>query len=106
MYIESIANLIMDTITKAELNLEKIFFKYSDKKQGYLEENISQICFESSKKKLVNLCKTRWVARHDALRVFIELYQAILETIFDIYEDKIWNLESITKSNGILQYYD
>ena len=42
----------------------------------------------------------RWVVRHDALRLFIELYQAILETMLDIYEDKTWNSESITKANG------
>ena len=65
-----------------------IFFKYSAKRQGLLEENITQLCVEPSKMKLVNLCKTIWVARHDALRVFIELYQAILETMLDIYEDK------------------
>ena len=35
------------------------------------------------------------------MRVFIELYQAILETMLDILEDKTWNSESITKSNGI-----
>ena len=29
-----------------------IFFKYSAKSQGLLEENITQICVESSKKKL------------------------------------------------------
>ena len=40
-------------------------------------------------------------ARHDALRVFIELYQAILVIMLDIYEDKTWNSESITKANGI-----
>ena len=51
--------------------------------------------------KLVNLCKTRRVARHEALPVFIELYQAILETMLDIYEDKTWNSESITKANGL-----
>ena len=42
-----------------------------------------------------------WVARHDALRVFMELYQEILETMIDIYEDKIWHSESITKANGL-----
>ena len=35
------------------------------------------------------------------MRVFIELYQAILKTMLDIYEDKIWNSESITKANGL-----
>ena len=43
----------------------------------------------------------RWIARHDSLRVFIELYQAILKTMLDIYEDKTWNSESITKYNGL-----
>ena len=42
-----------------------------------------------------------WVAIHDALRVFIELYQTILETMLDIYKDKIWHSESITKANGL-----
>ena len=32
-----------------------IFFKYSAKRQGLLEENITQICIESYKKNLVNL---------------------------------------------------
>ena len=41
------------------------------------------------------------VARHDDLRVFIEWYQAILEKLLDIYEDKTWNSESITKVNGL-----
>ena len=52
--------------------------------QGLLEENIKQSC-----------------ARHDALRVFIELYQSILVIMVDIYEDKTWNSESITTANGI-----
>ena len=46
----------------------------------------------------------RWVARHDALRVFIELYQAILEHFLDIYEDKTWNSGSIKKSNSLYNY--
>ena len=33
--------------------------------------------------------------------MILELYQEILETILDIYEDKTWNSESITKANGI-----
>ena len=39
------------------------------------------------------------------MRVFIQLYKAIainlLETKLDIYEDKIWNSESIPKANGL-----
>ena len=54
------------------------------KRQGLLEENIKQIC-----------------ARHDALRLFIELYRAILVIMLDIYENKTWNSESITTANGL-----
>ena len=43
-----------------------IFLKYSVKRKGLLEDNITQICFKTSKNKLVNFCKARWVARHDA----------------------------------------
>ena len=36
-----------------------VFFKYSTKRQGLLEENITQICVESSKKKLVKVKRDR-----------------------------------------------
>ena len=36
-----------------------IFFKYSVKRQGLLEENVTQICVESSNKKLVKVKRDR-----------------------------------------------
>ena len=36
-----------------------IFFKYSAKRQGLLEDNFTQICVESSKKKLVKVKRDR-----------------------------------------------
>ena len=36
-----------------------IFYKYSAKRQGLLEENFTQICVESSKKKLVKVKRDR-----------------------------------------------
>ena len=41
----------MQNIVNSYYNL--YIFKYSAKRQGLLEENITQICVESSKKKLV-----------------------------------------------------
>ena len=55
-----------------------IFFQYSAKRECLLEENITHI-----------------YVRLNALRVFI------LEIRLDIYEDKKWNSESITKANGL-----
>ena len=67
-----------------------IFFKYSAKRQSSLEENIK-----------IYLNIKQIYARHDALRVFIELYQAILVIILYIYEDNTWNSESIITANSL-----
>ena len=63
-----------------------IFFKYSAKRHGLLEENITHICVESSKKKLV---KVKRDGLPDALRVvlFIELYQAIGSNLLEFFLD-------------------
>lgn len=48
---------------------------------------IKQLCPEMKKKKLVDLYKTRWVARHEALETFLELYELVVETMPSIQDD-------------------
>ena len=60
-----------------------IFFKYSAKRQGLLEENITQMCVESSKKKLVKvkrdglpdmiLCEYLSICIKQYLNIFIHI---------------------------------
>ena len=64
--IPSVKN-IMGTMVKLCL-----FFLNSPKRQLELEKNIQSV-EGATEKKLVNLCKTRWVARIDALEVFFNL---------------------------------
>ena len=69
-----------------------IFFKYSPKRHAKLKRNIQERYPESLRSQLVNLCKTRWVARHDALEVFGDLYTAVIATFQDIVDEhSSWN---------------
>ena len=51
-----------------------IFFTYSPKRHDKLKRNIQERCPESSRSQLTNLCKTCWLAHHDALEVFGDVY--------------------------------
>lgn len=58
------------------------FFEFSPAKQNTLEDAIDRYGeVEFQKKKLKELCRTRWVERHDALDVFIDLVPAVVETL-------------------------
>ena len=54
-------------------------------------------------KRLINVCKTRWVARIDGLSVFIEVFPAIVKC-FQIIRDNVgdkWNSESVRKAGPL-----
>ena len=77
------------------------FFNFSPKRFNLLVKTIEEICPTSSHKRLINVYRTRWVARIDGLSVFIEVFPAIvkcLETIRDNADDS-WNVESRRKAS-------
>ncbi|XP_069104128.1 52 kDa repressor of the inhibitor of the protein kinase-like [Argopecten irradians] len=58
------------------------FFEFSPKKQDCLEEAINALELPENKRhKLKELCRTRWVERHDAFDVFIDFLPATVETL-------------------------
>jgi hypothetical protein len=58
------------------------FFEYSPKKQTVLEKLIDEtVNDETSRTKLKQLCRTRWVERHDAFSVFLDFFPAIVQTL-------------------------
>ena len=61
-----------------------IFFKYSAKRQGLLEENITHICVESSKNKLVKREELRDMMLCEYLSNCIKQYLNILYTYMKI----------------------
>ena len=58
-----------------------VFFKDSSKRQKVLETSIDQKCPESRCSRLKLHCKTRWVERQEAVRVFSELLPAIQDAL-------------------------
>ena len=87
------------TMTKLSL-----FFDNSPKRLTALVEAIATECPESKKTKLVSLCKTRWVARHDSLSTFEALYPAVRWSLGAIAdnENRTWSADSRTDANGLL----
>ena len=81
-----------------------LFFSNSPKCQLELEKHIQTIeC--TNAKKLVSLCKTRWVARIDALQVFFDLYPAaVVKTLEVISEGATtgWNAESCRTAESLM----
>ena len=77
-----------------------IFFNYSPKRQVELERQLPLV--ESRRQKLVNLCKTRWVARIKAYEVFMEVMPAVVGTMETISTESGWNSESSQKAASLL----
>lgn len=79
------------------------FFTYSPKRQHFFESNISS---DSDKKKLKDLCKTRWIERIDTYATFFDLFPSIIITLEAIStgRDSNWNwdAESRLKASGFL----
>ena len=58
------------------------FFHCSPKRQEAFEKWIMDICpSEEKRRKLKQLCKTRWVERHEALEVFIDLFLPLVSCL-------------------------
>ena len=84
-----------------------MFFNSSPKRQGKLENVIAGMdtadITNSTKRKLVDLCRTRWVQRHSALVTFRELYIAVVSTLEAIGQEDGWNAETTSKAASLLR---
>ena len=80
------------------------FYKYSPKRQAFLEECIVASTSSEKRKKLKELCRTRWVERHDAFEVFINLYKPLVTCFRTIVmETSSWNRDTRNDANSLLQ---
>jgi hypothetical protein len=64
------------------------FFNDSPKRTLVLKKKISEIVPTERRQKLLNVCRTRWVARIDGLRIFKNCYVALLSALGAIELDK------------------
>ncbi|KAK3101680.1 hypothetical protein FSP39_005407 [Pinctada imbricata] len=93
------------------LNSVFIFFDTSPKRQTFFESVLESECSESSRKKLVGLCKTRWVERHVCFDVFYNFYSYIVKCLQymvnpslheETNEDWSWDRQSKITAQGLL----
>ena len=79
------------------------FFNVYPKRFELLVKTIEELLPSANHKRLINVCKTRWVARIDGLSVFIEVFPAIVRC-FEIIRDNVgdkWNPESVRKAGPL-----
>ena len=84
------------------------FFNNSPKRQLALDKHIDELHAQNSeaskRKKLKDLCKTRWVERHDAFEAFAELYVATVSCLEGIVESSsTWNRETVADAQSHLR---
>ena len=80
------------------------FFKYSPKRQLALEAWMDDLFPEEKRKKVKEMCRTRWVERHEAFEVFSDLFLPIvccLEKI-SLSSNTEWNNDSRSDSQFLL----
>ncbi|KAF0713891.1 zinc finger MYM-type protein 1-like, partial [Aphis craccivora] len=75
-------------------------FFNTPKRQAVLQNSVEQIAPDSKKNKLKMLCPTRWVERHEAILVFLELFDSIIDSLETI---STWiDRETSSKASSIL----
>ena len=62
------------------------FFDNSPKGQKFLEVVIDTFSPEIKKRRLKNLCKTRWIKRHTSSETIFDLYECIVVALREIYQ--------------------
>lgn len=75
-------------------------FFNTPKRQAVLQNAIEKIAPSSKKTKLKTLCPTRWVERHEAKLVFLELFDSIIDSLETI--SSWFDRETSSKANSIL----
>ena len=78
-----------------------LFFENSPKRQAALEEKIAET-EQPNKKHLLNLCRTRWIHRHEAFENFGPLYEVVVDLLEDIRTSRGWNQDTVTDASTLL----
>jgi hypothetical protein len=62
-----------------------VFFFNTPQKNNVLSESIGGVCSSSTHYRLKLLCLTRWVDRHDSIIIFLDLFDAIVDSLSEIH---------------------
>ena len=84
------------------------FFNNSHKRQMFLELIIDK---QTKRVKIKDLCRTRWVYRHEAYECFFELFRYLFAAMVAIttrdptYGNMNWDPKTMVAANGLLKMY-
>lgn len=78
------------------------FFSNSPKRQLALERWIHETLEGEHRRKLKLMCKTRWVERHEAFEVFVDLFKPLVYCLEDIKDSSEWNRDSRSDAQSLL----
>ena len=82
------------------------FFRNSEQRQLVFEKYVDQFNPESSKNKLKDVCRTRWVERIDGLEMFVSLYSSIWNSLNDMRQDISLSRNYQTKQDAFRLFKD
>ncbi|XP_040068934.1 zinc finger MYM-type protein 1-like [Ixodes scapularis] len=78
-----------------------VFFRRSARRSAILKEKIRELHPQTTKRRLLALCETRWVERHEAVQTFVELYEAVVLSL-EILQDEAGGGEVSAKAHQLL----
>ena len=70
------------------------FFSNSPKRQLVFEKWVTELYEGEKRQKLKSLCKTRWVERHEAFEVFVDLFVPLVCCLEQIKDSRDFNRDS------------
>ena len=81
------------------------FFNLSETRQLILEKNVTNLCPDSTKHKLKDVYRTRWVERIKGMDVFQELFVPLVYTLdeMSLNINKICNSDTSAKATSFLK---
>jgi hypothetical protein len=72
------------------------FFNNSTTRFGLFEKQIKESKTTAHHTHVIDVCRTRWLARMDSLDIFLEVYQAVINSLLTIkYETNLQTLKSL-----------
>ena len=80
------------------------FFNNSPKPQAAVEKKIEDLLPAAKHKTLINVCRTRWIARIDGLDHFKEMFEATTAALCEMRDnlDGTWNAETSVTASGLV----
>ena len=89
----------------SEMEAISLFFYKSSPRSAVLDECISLINPEARHKIILNICRTRWIERLDALDVLTELYPSVFATFdkISLNEKREYSKKAVDKAKPRLK---